>query len=75
MKYIQAKKGARKEFEAALQKLRGSDADINHEAAEIQVLNDNPQLFTLTIILLKHSSKRLIFARHVFQLTELHRRA
>ncbi|XP_048504577.1 sugar transporter ERD6-like 7 isoform X2 [Beta vulgaris subsp. vulgaris] len=31
-----AKKGARKEFEAALQKLRGSDADINHEAAEIQ---------------------------------------
>ncbi|GMH02661.1 hypothetical protein Nepgr_004500 [Nepenthes gracilis] len=31
-----AKKGAQKEFEAALQKLRGKDADITSEAAEIQ---------------------------------------
>ncbi|KAH9786073.1 Sugar transporter ERD6-like 7 [Citrus sinensis] len=32
----QAKTGKEKEFEAALQKLRGKDADITHEAAEIQ---------------------------------------
>ncbi|PQM34972.1 sugar transporter ERD6-like 7 isoform X1 [Prunus yedoensis var. nudiflora] len=31
-----AKKGRHKEFEVALQKLRGKDADISHEAAEIQ---------------------------------------
>ncbi|KAH9786070.1 Sugar transporter ERD6-like 7 [Citrus sinensis] len=31
-----AKTGKEKEFEAALQKLRGKDADITHEAAEIQ---------------------------------------
>ncbi|KNA16175.1 hypothetical protein SOVF_091490 isoform A [Spinacia oleracea] len=31
-----AKIGSQKEFEAALQKLRGKDADITHEAAEIQ---------------------------------------
>ncbi|XP_057535071.1 sugar transporter ERD6-like 7 [Amaranthus tricolor] len=31
-----AKRGAHKEFEAALQKLRGKDADITLEAAEIQ---------------------------------------
>lgn len=36
--WIQAKTGKEKEFEAALQKLRGKDADITHEAAEIQVL-------------------------------------
>ncbi|KNA12356.1 hypothetical protein SOVF_126520 [Spinacia oleracea] len=33
-----AKIGSQKEFEAAFQKLRGKDADITHEAAEIQVL-------------------------------------
>ncbi|XP_028053802.1 sugar transporter ERD6-like 7 [Camellia sinensis] len=32
-----AKVGQRKEFEAALQKLRGKDADTSQEAAEIQV--------------------------------------
>ncbi|KAL6271721.1 hypothetical protein ACE6H2_028632 [Prunus campanulata] len=32
-----AKKGRHKEFEVALQKLRGKDADISHEAAEIQI--------------------------------------
>lgn len=31
-----AKRGRKKEFEAALQKLRGKDADISEEAAEIQ---------------------------------------
>ncbi|EXC34643.1 Sugar transporter ERD6-like 7 [Morus notabilis] len=31
-----AKAGRHKEFEASLQKLRGKDADISHEAAEIQ---------------------------------------
>ncbi|THG04481.1 hypothetical protein TEA_022653 [Camellia sinensis var. sinensis] len=33
----QAKVGQRKEFEAALQKLRGKDADTSQEAAEIQI--------------------------------------
>ncbi|TQD86489.1 hypothetical protein C1H46_027978 [Malus baccata] len=33
-----AKTGHQKDFEVALQKLRGKDADISHEAAEIQVL-------------------------------------
>ncbi|ONH93709.1 hypothetical protein PRUPE_8G248600 [Prunus persica] len=33
---IGAKKGRHKEFEVALQKLRGKDADVSHEAAEIQ---------------------------------------
>lgn len=36
---MQAKTGRQKEFEASLQKLRGKDADISHEAAEIQVLS------------------------------------
>lgn len=34
---FQAKVGRKKEFEAALLKLRGKDADISREAAEIQV--------------------------------------
>ncbi|CAL5357542.1 unnamed protein product [Camellia sinensis] len=34
---MQAKVGQRKEFEAALQKLRGKDADTSQEAAEIQI--------------------------------------
>lgn len=38
--------GKKKEFEAALRKLRGKDADISREAAEIQVN------FFLKIILL-----------------------
>ncbi|KAL6214771.1 hypothetical protein ACLB2K_014203 [Fragaria x ananassa] len=33
---ISAKTGKHKEFEVALQKLRGEDADVSHEAAEIQ---------------------------------------
>ncbi|BBH10345.1 Sugar transporter ERD6-like 6 [Prunus dulcis] len=33
-----AKTGRQKDFEVALQKLRGKDADISHEAAEIQVV-------------------------------------
>lgn len=35
--YFQAKVGREKEFHVALQKLRGKDADITVEAAEIQV--------------------------------------
>lgn len=35
--FIQAKQGNQKEFEASLRKLRGKDADISAEAAEIQV--------------------------------------
>ena len=34
---MQAKTQQQKEFEASLQKLRGKDADISNEAAEIQV--------------------------------------
>lgn len=34
---VQAKTGNHKEFQAALRKLRGKDADISEEAAEIQV--------------------------------------
>lgn len=34
---MQAKTGKQKEFEASLQKLRGKDADISGEAAEIKV--------------------------------------
>lgn len=36
-KPMQAKVGKEKEFESALQKLRGKDFDISQEAAEIQV--------------------------------------
>ena len=36
--YVQAKVGREKEFEIALRTLRGKDADISHEAAEILVL-------------------------------------
>lgn len=35
---MQAKTGRETEFKASLQKLRGKDADISEEAAEIQVL-------------------------------------
>lgn len=35
---MQAKTGHEKQFEAALQRLRGKDFDISEEAAEIQVL-------------------------------------
>lgn len=38
---MQAKTGCEKEFEAALQSLRGKDADISKETAEIRVLNLN----------------------------------
>jgi len=34
---LQAKRGRRKDFEAALQILRGKDADISEEAEEVQV--------------------------------------
>ena len=36
---MQAKIGREKEFESALQDLRGKDADISKDAAEIRVLN------------------------------------
>lgn len=35
--WTQAKKGRERDFVAALQKLRGKDADISEEAEEIQV--------------------------------------
>ena len=35
---LQAKVGHEKEFQVALQRLRGKDADITNEATEIQVL-------------------------------------
>lgn len=35
---FQAKVGREKEFEVALRRLRGKDADVSKEAAEIQVL-------------------------------------
>lgn len=38
---MQAKIGHEKEFEAALQDLRGKGADISEEAAEIQALDLN----------------------------------
>jgi len=34
---LQAKRGRKKDFEAALQTLRGKDTDISEEAEEIQV--------------------------------------
>lgn len=34
---MQAKTGKQKQFEVALQKLRGEDADVSEEAEEIQV--------------------------------------
>ncbi|GAB4841191.1 hypothetical protein Ancab_021935 [Ancistrocladus abbreviatus] len=46
-----AKKGAQKEFEVALQKLRGKDADITHEAAEIQNYIEQLQLLPKVNIL------------------------
>lgn len=36
--YLQAKIGKHKEFKAALQSLRGKNADISKEAAEIIVI-------------------------------------
>ena len=44
---LQAKRGHKKDFVAALQILRGKDADISEEAEEIQV----PILLNLDIIL------------------------
>lgn len=43
---MQAKIGKQKEFEAALRKLRGKDADVSAEADEIQVLHLKAHLFT-----------------------------
>lgn len=40
---LQAKVGLEKEFEVALRKLRGKDADISLEAAEIQAYVDTLQ--------------------------------
>lgn len=39
MNYLQAKTGKGIESEAALQRLRGADADISEEAAEIRVIS------------------------------------
>ena len=50
---MQAKIGREKEFEVALQKLRGKDADISEEAAEIQVRtykNSKTPLFFINYI-------------------------
>lgn len=41
---MQAKTGNQKEFEVALQRLRGKDVDISEEAAEIKVLLLNSKL-------------------------------
>ncbi|XP_039156979.1 sugar transporter ERD6-like 7 isoform X1 [Eucalyptus grandis] len=46
-----AKTGREKEFEAALQKLRGKDADISEEAAEIQDYMETLQLLPKASIL------------------------
>ncbi|KAK3415670.1 hypothetical protein EUGRSUZ_H01597 [Eucalyptus grandis] len=48
---MQAKTGHEKEFEAALQKLRGKDADISEEAAEIQDYIETLQLLPKASIL------------------------
>lgn len=37
---FQAKVGRKKEFQLALQTLRGKDTDVSREAAEIQVLTN-----------------------------------
>ena len=39
MALLQAKRGREEEFQTALQKLRGKEADISQEATEIKVLN------------------------------------
>jgi len=36
-KFLQAKIGKEREFEAALQRLKGQNADTSHEASEIKV--------------------------------------
>jgi len=38
MAWLQAKRGREEEFQTALQKLRGKEADIYQEATEIKVL-------------------------------------
>lgn len=45
---MQAKQGRQKEFEASLRKLRGKDADISTEAAEIQVCAEIHSILNLT---------------------------
>lgn len=48
-KIMQAKVGKEKEFESALQKLRGKDFDISQEAAEIQVCTSKIQTPVLSL--------------------------
>lgn len=47
---FQAKVGRDKEFQVALRKLRGKDADITREAAEIQVISDDYSLYTYSCL-------------------------
>lgn len=47
---LQAKVGLEKEFEVALRKLRGKDADVTREAAEIQAYVDTLQSIPKTQI-------------------------
>jgi len=44
---LQAKRGRQKDFEAALQILRGKEADISEEAEEVQVRYNSVPLFQL----------------------------
>lgn len=53
---MQAKTGNEKQFEAALQRLRGKDFDISEEAAEIQVL----PFYHYTLLSTKLKSYKLI---------------
>ncbi|KAG5628043.1 hypothetical protein H5410_013261 [Solanum commersonii] len=57
MDYIQAKVGLEKEFEVALRKLRGKDADVSREATEIQAYVDTLQSLPKTRILDLFGSK------------------
>lgn len=41
MAFIKARQGKHKEFEVSLRRLRGKDADVSAEAAEIQVCENS----------------------------------
>ena len=41
IEYVKARQGKQREFEASLRRLRGKNADVSEEAAEIQVCENS----------------------------------
>lgn len=68
---LQAKVGLEKEFEMALRKLRGKDADISLEAAEIQAYVDTLQSLPKARILDLFGSKyiRSVMVSHFLKMS------